>query len=126
MCSSDLLRQLPLGWLVRLPCPLCRRFFSTAETSGGMCERCRQRLALPPQGLQGELPLPWWSCGAYADQFRGQLLSLRQRPRSEALGALTGPLRAKLTALPGRPWLVPIPSWKVRANPLPELLVTSL
>jgi len=121
-----LLRQLPLGWLLRLPCPLCRGFVAAAEANHGMCGRCRERLALPPGGLQGMVPLPWWSSGAYADQLRWQLLSLRRQPRLEPLRPLTGPLRAMLASQPGQPWLVPIPSWKVRANPLPELLVASL
>lgn len=121
-----LVRHLPLGWLLRLPCPLCRRPLSAEEAGEGLCDRCRQRLALPPQGLQGVFPLPWWSSGAYADQLRRQLLALRRQPRLEALGPLTGPLRVMLSGLRRRPWLVPIPSWKLQANPLPELLVTSL
>ena len=119
-------RQLPLGWLLKLPCPLCRRPLGATAAADGLCDHCRQRLALPPQGLQGSTPLPWWSSGLYADQLRLQLLRLRRQPRLEALKPLTKPLRVKLTSMAGRPWLVPIPSWKVRANPLPELLVASL
>jgi len=121
-----LLRQLPLGWLLQLNCPLCRRSLSPGQAGEGLCEPCRQRLALPPQGLQGAVPLPWWSSGAYADQLRRTLLSLRRQPRLDALRPLSQPLRAMLSGLPGQPWLVPIPSWKLRANPLPELLVASL
>ncbi|MFM8277706.1 MAG: ComF family protein [Cyanobium sp.] len=119
-------RQLPLGWLLKLSCPLCRRPLETTAAAEGLCDHCRQRLALPPLGLQGSTPLPWWSSGLYADQLRLQLLRLRRQPRLEALKPLTKPLRVKLTSMAGRPWLVPIPSWKVRANPLPELLVASL
>jgi predicted amidophosphoribosyltransferase len=119
-------RRLPLGWLLQLPCPLCRRSLTPAEAGEGLCERCRRRLALPPQGLQGVVPLPWWSSGAYVDQLRWELLSLRRQPRLNALRPLSQPLRAMLGGLPGQPWLVPIPSWKLRANPLPELLVASL
>jgi predicted amidophosphoribosyltransferase len=121
-----LLRRLPLGWLLQLPCPLCRRSLTAAEASEGLCERCRQRLALPPLGLQGTVPLPWWSSGSYADQLRRTLLSLRREPRLDALRPFSQPLRAALSGLSGQPWLVPIPSWKLRANPLPELLVSSL
>ncbi|MFN9695236.1 MAG: ComF family protein [Synechococcaceae cyanobacterium] len=121
-----LVRQLPLGWLLRLPCPLCCQPLSAVEAGAGVCERCRQRLALPPQGLQGLVPLPWWSSGAYADQLRRQLLVLRRQPRLEALRPLVQPLRAMLSDLPRQPWLVPVPSWKLRANPLPELLVACL
>ncbi|MEB3200488.1 MAG: ComF family protein [Synechococcaceae cyanobacterium] len=91
-----------------------------------MCSPCLQRLALPTGGLQGSQPLPWWSCGSYRGALRSQLLGLRRRPDSALLQALLPALLPPIAALEGEPWLVPVPSWKRRANPLPELLVQAL
>lgn len=108
---QDLLRLMPLHWLVAPP-----------------------RLApdllaeLAPEGIQGQGPVPWWAAGLYQGQLRRQLLQLRQSPRGPLVGALVQNLAAGLGAEPWSPppLLVPIPSWKKRANPLPGLLVGSL
>ena len=108
---QDLLRLMPLHWLVAPP-----------------------RLApdllaeLAPEGIQGQGPVPWWAAGLYQGQLRHQLLQLRQSPRGPLVGALVQNLAAGLGAEPWSPppLLVPIPSWKKRANPLPGLLVGSL
>ena len=108
---QDLLRLIPLHWLVAPP-----------------------RLApdllaeLAPEGIQGQGPVPWWAAGLYQGQLRRQLLQLRQSPRGPLVGALVQNLAAGLGAEPWSPppLLVPIPSWKKRANPLPGLLVGSL
>lgn len=42
------------------------------------------------------------------------------------MAALLPGLAAGLPQWPAAPWLVPIPSWKRRGNPLPEMLVRQL
>jgi predicted amidophosphoribosyltransferase len=81
-------------------------------------------------------PLPWWGAGRYGGNLRHLLLDLRRRPRIEAVAALARGVRRALVAtaveprqLQGwceRPLLVPIPSWKRRANPLPPLFCRAL
>jgi predicted amidophosphoribosyltransferase len=108
---QDLLRLMPLHWLVAPP-------------------RLDPDLLaeLAPEGIQGQGPVPWWAAGLYQGQLRRQLLQLRQSPRGPLVGALVQNLAAGLGAEPWSPppLLVPIPSWKKRANPLPGLLVGSL
>jgi predicted amidophosphoribosyltransferase len=84
--------------------------------------------ALPQGGLRGTTPLPWWAAGLYDGRLRRQLLQLRLTPNGPLVGVLVQELA---TGLRGGPWaspplLVPIPSWKRRANPLPGLLVGAL
>jgi predicted amidophosphoribosyltransferase len=91
-------------------------------------------LELPEEGLMGVDPLPWWGAGRYGGGLRHLLLDLRRRPRIEAVAALArGTRRALATSDPQqlrtwceRPLLVPIPSWKRRANPLPPLFCSAL
>jgi predicted amidophosphoribosyltransferase len=80
-------------------------------------------------------PLPWWGAGRYGGGLRNLLLDLRRRPRIEAVAALARGARRALAItvdpqqLRGwceRPLLVPIPSWKRRANPLPPLFCRAL
>lgn len=80
-------------------------------------------------------PLPWWGAGRYGGGLRHLLLDLRRRPRLEAVAALArGARRALATTVAPqmlrgfceRPLLVPIPSWKRRANPLPPLFCRAL
>jgi len=80
-------------------------------------------------------PLPWWGAGRYGGGLRHLLLDLRRRPRIEAVAALArGTRRAVATSVDPqqlrtwceRPLLVPIPSWKRRANPLPPLFCSAL
>jgi len=92
-------------------------------------------LELPEEGLMGADPLPWWGAGRYGGGLRHLLLDLRRRPRIEAVAALArGTRRAlartvdprRLRTSCERPLLVPIPSWKRRANPLPPLFCRAL
>jgi len=92
-------------------------------------------LELPEEGLMGVDPLPWWGAGRYGGGLRHLLLDLRRRPRIEAVAALArGTRRALATSIDPqqlrtrceRPLLVPIPSWKRRANPLPPLFCSAL
>lgn len=128
----DGLACLPLDWLVARPCPLCRRLPPAGSPGRGLCWTCSTRLALPERGLSGQWPLPWWSSAPYAGALRQTLLHLRGRPDRSAIRALLGPLIAHLRELglngsAGRPpLLVPIPSWKRRANPLPALIADGL
>ena len=84
----------------------------------------------------GSDPLPWWGAGRYGGGLRLLLLDLRRRPRIEAVAALARGARRALAATGDRPverqrWgerplLVPIPSWKRCANPLPPLFCQAL
>lgn len=82
--------------------------------------------ALPPGGLQGLTPLPWWAAASYSGAVRQALLNLRRDPRPQRLAPLLPGLLQQLRALPRPPLLVPIPSWKRRANPLPLLVAHQL
>jgi len=108
---AGLLRLLPLHWIAappKLPADLVDE--------------------LPSGGLRGHTPLNWWAAGSYQGQLRGRLLRLRNAPSGPAVGALIQELTLGLQAEPWAtaPLLVPIPSWKRRANPLPGLLGRAL
>lgn len=85
---------------------------------------------LPPAGMQGLAPLPWWAAGSYEGELRRGLLALRSRPERRSMDGLIGGLAAALHDGPGSqgapPLLVPVPSWKRRGNPLPQLLGEAL
>jgi predicted amidophosphoribosyltransferase len=119
-----------LTWLLPARCPLCGEDLlrSRAGPSGPAipCLACSERLQLPPAGLSGHDPLPWWAVGAYDGALRRQLLRLRVRPQHRALAALAATIQPALPPPPHRPLLVPVPSWKRKANPLPALLCHSL
>lgn len=102
-----LLGLLPLDWLLK------------PEQTSDPC-------ALPPAGLQGLTPLPWWAAASYNGPIRQQVLALRQTPSPPRLLALLPGLLQRLQPLsPGL--LVPIPSWKKQStNPLPALLARQL
>ena len=97
-----------------------------------------ERLSLPTSGLGGSHPLPWWAAASYAGSLRRELLRLRQLapgPDWEAglgtlleaaLPGLATRLSGDLATLAKPPLLVPIPSWKSRANPLPALIAQKL
>jgi len=109
-----------LSWLLPCRCALCGQ-----ESPGPRprpCPACTERLQLPPRGLAGEVPLPWWAAGPYEGNLRRRLLALRQRPEAPALAALVAALEPRLPPAPQRPLLVPVPSWKRQGNPLPPLL----
>lgn len=115
-----------LAWLFKARCPLCggdRSFSGTASMgTGGPCGACAARLKLPAGGLSGHNPLPWWAAGSYDGALRHQLLRLRARPQDPALASLAATIRPDLPPSPQSPLLVPVPSWKRRANPLPPVL----
>ena len=108
---QDLVRWMPLHWLAAPP-----RLSADLQAE------------LAPGGIHGQGPVPWWAAGLYQHRLRRQLLQLRQCPRGPLIGAMVQNLAAGLRAEPWTPppLLVPIPSWKKRANPLPGLLVRSL
>jgi predicted amidophosphoribosyltransferase len=112
-----------LHWLLPPACPHCR---GRSDNGGGLCGACARRLELPEQGLRGTAPLAWWAAGSYAGGLRLALLGLRQRPRPALMRALVRGIRPPLVSGPLRPLLVPIPSWKRQANPLPPLLCQCL
>jgi predicted amidophosphoribosyltransferase len=81
--------------------------------------------ALPPAGLRGLTPLPWWAAGPYDTSLRQEILELRRDGRAARMAPLLpGLLRSLASVRPAL--LVPIPSWKTRANPLPALLARQL
>lgn len=135
----------PLHWFVVRPCPLCRQAWpphpapgpaidrrtATIEAQPPACESCCHRYGLSASGRRGLAPLPWWGAGTYADDLRHLLLSLRRHPRAEAVAALALASHSALLASGAigaqeRPWLVAVPSWKRRANPLPPLVCQGL
>ena len=128
--------MLPLHWFLISPCPLCGQDPEGPKPAPGhACRACCERLELPEEGLMGVDPLPWWGAGRYGGGLRHLLLDLRRRPRIEAVAALArGTRRALATTVDPqqlrqwceRPLLVPIPSWKRRANPLPPLFCRAL
>ncbi|MFM7635842.1 MAG: ComF family protein [Cyanobacteriota bacterium] len=93
--------------------------------------------AIPPtwsdtlNGLTGDQPLRWWAAGHYQGPARHQLLRLRDQPRPAGLGpwldSLVPLLEREVKPETTRPGLVvPVPSWKRHANPLPALLAEAL
>jgi predicted amidophosphoribosyltransferase len=123
--------MLPLHWFLLTPCPLCRSPRPHPATPARACAACEERYGLPAWGLSGLEPLPWWGAGTYAAELRQLLLELRRHPRPEAVAALALASHRALTAYrpaaaEERPWLVPVPSWKKRANPLPPLVCRAL
>ena len=125
------LSWLPLHWLA-VPTGPSRRpeaLSPLGQPPAGMA--LAQRLGLPADGLRGNEPLPWWAPASYDGPLRGELLQLRQMAGSPywqgrldrllqaCLPGLASALMADLDALSQAPLLVPIPSWKRRANPLP-------
>jgi predicted amidophosphoribosyltransferase len=88
--------------------------------------------AAPPAAISGLTPLPWWAAGRYEGSLRTRLLGLRRERRPHRLLPLVAVLATALRELTAdrpaatRPLLVPIPSWKRRANPLPPLVAQLL
>jgi predicted amidophosphoribosyltransferase len=122
--------MLPLHWFLITPCGLCGAALGEPwGASTTACPDCQERLCLPEAGLIGQDPLPWWGAGRYEGPLRQLLLHLRRHPRPEAVAALCGGVArglASATERHERPLLVPIPSWKRQANPLPGLLCHAL
>lgn len=72
--------------------------------------------------MRGTEPLPWWAVGTYHGAYRRLLLEMRRRPRPERLAGLLRVVEPPVFSSTVAPLLVPIPSWKKRANPLPALV----
>lgn len=104
-------------------CALCT---GCAEDPAPFCGACQERLALPIGGLQGDEPLLWCAVAPYAGALRALLLRQRPRPDRAVLMALSQQLQACCSQVLHQAVLVPIPSWKRAANPLPQLLAASL
>ena len=114
-----------LGLISSPRCPSCGGA-APAWPSPSLCVPCEQRLALPPGGLQGDDPLLWCALASYAGPLRQLLLRQRPQPEPALLQALAAALhRCCASALPGT-LLLPLPSWKRQANPLPPLLAAGL
>lgn len=81
-------------------------------------------------GLSGKTPLLWWAAGSYDGQARHRLLRLRDHPTAAGLEPWLTPLVPLLECGPAegsrRGLVVPVPSWKRHANPLPALLAGAL
>ncbi len=115
------------GWLFeelfQRPCPLCREPLEQPGLTSQLCPGCINTLLLPQRGLRGSTPLPWWAVGHYQGTYRQRLLGLRKHPRPEHLAAFLRNMEPPSFSPRVAPLLVPIPSWKVRANPLPAMIV---
>ncbi len=124
-----------LALISDLRCPLCGGARDPSLRGGdggdpGFCAGCRAELALPAGGLRAEVeglappaqPLPWRALAVYDGAFRRVLLHQRQAPAPAVLAELAAALVALLFHEGGsrqrQLLLVPIPSWKRRANPL--------
>ena len=112
----------PLEWLLTKPCPLCRQPLPPADLRSHLCASCTSALMLPRQGLSGTAPLPWWAAGLYSGEYRRVLLDLRHRPRQDTVDALFRAVTLPVFPQGVSPLMVPVPSWKKRANPLPGLI----
>lgn len=88
------------------------------------------------RAITGDKPLQWWSAGWYEGERRQLILQLRRQPQGQAqlerLRQPVQPLLQSLTAMAAQSTgarkllLVPIPSWRQRANPVPALLAAAL
>ena len=101
-----------------------------ATPTKGAHEAGSQAWDLDLQGLTGQHPLAWWAAGSYQGQARHALLRLRDHPSKAALEPWLQPLVCLLQSGPAaatpKGLLVPVPSWKRQANPLPSLLAHAL
>jgi len=127
--ASLLHAWLPLEWVATPPQP---------PAAPAQANSLAARLSLPATGLGGSHPIAWWAAAGYAGGLRRELLHLRQlAPGADweaglgtllnaALPSLVTRLSSDLATLTRPPLLVPIPSWKSRANPLPALITQQL
>ncbi|MCT0247876.1 ComF family protein [Synechococcus sp. CS-205] len=74
----------------------------------------------------GSEPLPWWALGLYQGPLRNLLLRQRRNPSDRAIPCLARALARTLPAQLRELSIVAIPSWKQRANPLPQLICQGL
>lgn len=124
-----------LQLITQATCPLCGHA-SEAERREDPhqpqpCQACRHSLDLETQpdqvgGLCGLEPMPWWALGWYQGGLRHLLLRQRREPGSQAIPCLASCLAATLPASLRGLSVVAIPSWKRRANPLPQLICQGL
>ena len=91
-----------------------------------LCPACRERLALPEGGVQGDAPLLWCALAPYRGPWRRLLLRQRPRPEPALIAALAAQLHGCCASAVAGSLLVPIPSWKRSANPLPRLVAQGL
>lgn len=116
--------QAALGLISSPRCPACGR---STDPYLPVCSDCQRRLGFVDGGLLGEEPLLWCALGVYAGELRRLLLRQRPVPQAAVIRALASQLhRFCAGALPPGCLLVPIPSWKRSANPLPQLLAAGL
>ena len=127
--ASLLQAWLPLEWIATPP---------QANPGPAQADALAARLSLPTSALGGSKPLTWWAAASYAGNLRRELLCLRQLapgPTWEtrldtlldaSLPGLVTRLSSDLAVLARPPLLVPIPSWKSQANPLPALISLQL
>jgi predicted amidophosphoribosyltransferase len=115
--------------LVSAPrCPGCGGALTAGSTAGSglLCRLCLGRLQLPCGGLQGDRPLLWCALAAYGGPLRQLLLRQRPTPEPGLIAALATELHLNCASAVAGCQLVPIPSWKRAANPLPALLAAAL
>ena len=120
---SSVLRQ-TLDLISAARCRVCSAPMQSSVAD--FCDRCREQLALPEGGLQGDQPLLWCALAPYAGPLRALLL--RQRPTADkaVIKALSLRLyRCCASVLPGA-LVVPVPSWKRAGNPLPLMVAQAL
>ena len=115
--------------LVSTPrCPACAG--PVAQGAGlqriPLCDSCLERLQLPDGGLQGDQPLLWCALAPYCGSLRQLLLRQRPSPQPGLITALAAALHGCCASAVAGSLLVPIPSWKRAANPLPALLAGAL
>ncbi|NDC14578.1 MAG: ComF family protein [Synechococcaceae bacterium WB9_2_170] len=105
-------------------CPLCggevRSTAIGAAAHPRLCQACGERLELPEGGLQGDAPLLWCALAPYGGQLRRLLLAQRDRPDQAVIAALAAEVLLHCASAVQGALLVPIPSWKRAANPLPR------
>ena len=103
-------------------CPRCRR----PAGQRNLCLPCRRQLLLDADGLQGQLPLPWWSLGSYEGAWRQELLKLKRHPEPRLVDGLARQLLGLLPDL-GVPLLVvAIPPRRRGRRDLPDTLARAL
>jgi predicted amidophosphoribosyltransferase len=120
--SPHWLSSWPLEWLFQRPCPVCQQPLPPLDRTPQLCPSCADELLQSKPGLRGSVPLRWWAVGTYQGAYRRRLLELRQHPRPDRLAAFLRRIKPPSFAPSAAPLLVPIPSWKLRANPLPTLI----
>jgi predicted amidophosphoribosyltransferase len=113
--------------LTLISSPRCALCAGVAPAAGpALCPACARRLALPLGGVQGDTPLLWCALAPYSGTMRQVLLRQRPQPQPALVQAFATALHGCCGSVLPSTALVPIPSWKRRANPLPLLLARGL